>query len=103
MEYERSPNQPMYPNFTHAWLAYKKAFVVQTIPNHYISISISLREAGRQPHCGFIRRGVAGFLPRQIKVIEAIIDNPVECRQQHLVTLCNNPINGESNVLSPNE
>ncbi len=101
MEYERSRDQAMYPNFTHAWLCFRDSFVVQTIPNCYISIS--LREAGRQPHCGFIRRGVRDFLPGQIEVIEGIIDNPVECADASMVTQCHNPISKKTDVFSPNE
>ncbi|MFC1572653.1 hypothetical protein ACFL6M_03540 [Candidatus Eisenbacteria bacterium] len=101
MEYEFAHNQAMYPNFTHAWLSFRDAFVVQTIPDHYISISP--REAGRQPHCGFIRRGVTDFLPEQIAVVKGIIEDPVHCMDPHKTVQCAFPISSATDVLAPNE
>lgn len=99
MEYECSPHLPMYPNFTHAWLAYRDAFVVQKVSGSYISIS--LREAGRQPHCGLIRCPVADFLPEQIEVIEEMVANAAECNDLSKLTVCAFPIGIETDVLSP--
>lgn len=99
MEYECSPHQPMYPNFTHAWLAYRDAFVVQKVTGSYVSIS--LREAGRQPHCGLIRCPVADFLPEQIEVIEDMVANAAECNDISKLTVCAFPIGIETAVLPP--
>lgn len=73
MEYENALSQPMYPNFTHAWLMYKGT-VIQTVPSAYISIS--RREAGRQDHCGIIRRYVDDFSEPQCSIINDILQNP---------------------------
>lgn len=101
MEYEVSRKQAMYPNFTHAWLAYRDAFVIQTVPNHYLSIS--MREAGRQPHCGILRCPVVDFLPRQLEVIEDMVANAVECQDVSRLVNCVFPIALQKDVVSPDE
>lgn len=76
MEYECSADRPMFPNFTHAWLMYKKNRIIQTIPDRYISVS--RHHAGHPPHCGFIRRYVTDFHTNQIAIIDSIMANRMQ-------------------------
>lgn len=99
MEYECSGEGFMYPNFTHAWLAYRDSFVVQKVTDSYISIS--MREAGRPLHSGIIRRPVIDFLPEQIKVIEDIVNHPAQ--GLYNVTNCFPQIALDKDVFSPRE
>lgn len=100
MEYDCESNTFMYPNFTHAWLAYRNVFVVQKVPDRYVSIS--MREAARSPLAGVIRRPVADFLPEQIEVIEDIVAHPIKAAANH-VTTCYPRIGSKRDVMSPNE
>ncbi len=78
MEYEcpgTNPEQPMYPNHTHAWLMLQQQFIIQTVTG--ANISISHHHAGHQPHCGFIRRYVTDFHANQLEVIANITEGPL--------------------------